>query len=410
METQTTEVNPLEAGQLDPGFGDFGQIRPNFLSGSVRAIVLSAEGVLTYAAWQGNGFTLYRTDLDGIPDPGFGDNGSTGEWQFVHGEDARPTRLLLQEDGKVLVIGNSVQVTGLKPAALTRFNANGSPDLVFGRVIIPIPHRDYATVDWIDGCLQADGKMLVAFGYYATTFAGSVLVRLNSNGELDTSFGDNNTGYVEVESQGNTILLRSVVIQDGKIIVGGATTSDQLVLARYDMEGKIDTQFGDNGFAFFAATAGFSFSFGQLIVQTDDKLVFAGRRVEGGLRVIGMVMRFTADGRPDELWNGGLPVLTYAGPLLRWTSLAQQLDGKLVVVGYTDNTRDEPFARDVIACRLLPNGVHDTSFGGTGWVRVGTSGGLSWDVKVQSSARIIVGGDAFIDSGGRGPVVYGLKA
>lgn len=408
METQTTDVNPLDAGQLDPRFNG-GQIRPNYRSGSVRATVLSAEGALTYAAWQGKGFTLYRTDPDGIPDPGFGGgSGNTGEWQFVDGEDARPTRLLVQQDGKVLVIGDSRQVTGLRPAALTRFNANGSPDLVFGRVVIPVPHRDYAEVTWIDGCLQSDGKILVAFGYFGPAVASSVLVRLLSNGELDSSFAG--TGFVEVESGDNPILLRSVVIQNGKIVVGGNTTSDQLVLARYDMEGGIDSTFGNSGFVFFAVTDGSSLKNEQLIVQDDHKLVCAGRRVEGGIRATGMVMRFTADGRPDEQWNGGLPVFTEAGPNLRWTSLAQQPDDKIVMVGYTYRAPIDPIAGDIIAGRLLPNGVHDTSFGEAGWVRVGSSGGLSWDVKVQSAARIIVGGDALIDNGGRGPVVYGLQA
>ena len=395
MEIQATDEN---AGQLDPAFGVVGQIRPNFLAGSVRAVVLSGEGELTYATRQGDGFTVYRTDSDGIKDKAFGNDGNTGEWQFVSGKKASPARLLLQEDRKILVIGDTREPDGIGRAALRRFHANGSPDLDFGSVVIPVAQHDYSQVALIDGCLQGDGKVLVAFSYFISESEGSLLARLHSNGELDTGFGK--SGFVEIETGGDFIRLCSVVIQDGKIVVGGTTTSGQLVLARFDLEGRVDSQFGVDGFTFLASTDG-SLKMSQLIAQADGKLACAGGLQES----MGMAMRFTADGHPDKEWNGGLPVFTNTGPETFWRSLAQQPDGKIVVVG---NNR----ALQIIAGRLLPNGDYDTRFGGTGagWVSFGPSGGLSWDVKVQSGARIIVGGEAFIEAGNRGPVVYGLQA
>jgi hypothetical protein len=50
METQIKDVNQFDAGLLDPGFGLVGQIRPDLLVGSVRAVVLSAEGDLTWSS------------------------------------------------------------------------------------------------------------------------------------------------------------------------------------------------------------------------------------------------------------------------------------------------------------------------------------------------------------------------
>lgn len=398
METQTKDVKRVAPGQLDPKFGDFGQIRPHNRSGLVTAIALSAEGVLTYVVWEGIGFNVYRTDPDGKPDQAF-NGGSTGEWQFVPSKDARPARLLLQEDGKVLVIGDSRNGGSAGPAALRRFNANGTPDLVFGGFVIPV-HSDSSAAS-IDACLQVDGKILVVFNYSGSTSKASVLVRLHSNGELDTSFAG--TGFVEVESEDAIIVLTSIVIQDGKIIVGGATRSNQLVLARYDIEGKIDTDFGVDGFAFFAAADGSSLSMSQLIAQTDGTLVCAGTRIVGGIEAMGMVMRFTADGHPDVLFNGGLPVLTEAGAEASWDSLAQQPDGKIVVAGTSMRFTN------MIVGRLLPDGVHDASLDGIGWVSIGSAGGAAKDVKIQSSARIIVGGDTFNDNGTRVPVVFGLQ-
>jgi uncharacterized delta-60 repeat protein len=395
MEIQATDGN---AGQLDPVFGDFGQIRPDFLAGSVRAVVLSAEGELTYATRQGQGFTLYRTDSDGIKDEAFGHDGNTGEWRFVCGKQATPVRLLLQDDRKILVIGETQEADGIRRAALRRFHANGSPDLVFGSVVIPVAQHDYSQVELIDGCLQDDGKVLVSFTYYISDSQGALLARLYGNGELDTGFG--NGGFLEIESEGDFIQLSSVVIQDGKIVVGGTTLSGQLVLARYDLQGRIDSQFGVDGFAFYASTDG-SLRMRQLVPQADGKLVCAG----GLQETLGMVMRFTADGRPDKEWNGGRPVLTDTGPETFWRALAQQPDGEIVVVGHNR-------ALHILAGRLLPNGKPDARFGrtGTGWISFGPSGGLAWDVKVQSAARMIVGAEAVIDIGHHGPVVYGLQA
>lgn len=398
METQAKNVNRVDPGKLDPKFGDSGQIRPHDQSGGVMAVALSAEGVLTYAVREGQGFNVYRTDPDGILDPSFGGgSGNTGEWQFIPGEGARPTRLLLQKDGKVLVIGNSIEVTALKPAALTRFNVNGSPDLVFGSFVIPIPHRDWAFVDSIDGCLQADGKILIAFSYATTDSGGSVLVRLHSDGKLDTSFND--VGFVEVERKGHIILLSSVVIQDGKIIVGGTTASNQLILASYDLEGRLNTGFGTGGFTFYAALDGSELKMRQLIAQDDGKLVCAGNGMGAG-----MVMRFTELGHVDKTWNRGLPVLTHAGPGTAWNSLAKQLDDKIVVAGTSEN------GTEMIAGRLLPDGTYDAGFSEKGWIVVGSSGGVAMDVKIQGSARIIVGGEVIIRGEGRKPVVYGLQA
>lgn len=92
--------------------------------------------------------------------------------------------------------------------------------------------------------VQADGKIVVA-GY---TYNGSndtfALIRYDSNGTLDTSFG---TGGIVTTAVGASSSGESVTLQaDGKIVVagrGGSSGSRTFALTRYDSNGSFDMTF-----------------------------------------------------------------------------------------------------------------------------------------------------------------------
>jgi len=92
--------------------------------------------------------------------------------------------VVLQTDNKILVTGvpSNVLCHGF---VLLRYNPDGSPDSTFGengRVTTPIGTRDgYSSAL----ALQGDGKIVVV----GTSLEGFALVRYNPNGRLDTSFG-----------------------------------------------------------------------------------------------------------------------------------------------------------------------------------------------------------------------------
>jgi uncharacterized delta-60 repeat protein len=112
-----------------------------------------------------------------------------------------------QSDGKILIGGAYTTFTGTTHNRLVRLFSNGTLDTSFN---IGSGFNNAVT------CLaiQSDGKILVAGAY--TTFTGTThnrLVRLNANGTLDTSFNVG-TGF---DNAVNSILIQS----DGKILVGG---------------------------------------------------------------------------------------------------------------------------------------------------------------------------------------------
>ena len=100
--------------------------------------------------------------------------------------------------------------------------------------------------DATDVALQDDGRIVVV--------GGNTLARYDINGTLDTGFGAG--GVVEVDFYGGVNdVLRAVAIQpDGRIVVAGQTrdgvnspVQEDFVVARYNPDGTLDTSFGTQG-------------------------------------------------------------------------------------------------------------------------------------------------------------------
>src|SRR5262249_44428305 len=186
----------------------------------------------------------------------------------------------LQSDGKIVVAGVASSPSG-GPAsqfAVARYNSTGALDASFGtggRVAVSFAGKgDEARAL----AIQSDGKLVVA-GFATTADGGSTdfaLVRLNSNGSLDTGFGAG--GKVVTDFAGDADRGYAVAIQlDNKFIVAGSTaTGDAMAfaLARYNPDGGLDSSFGTGGVT-ATAFAGSDLAT-ALAIQQDYKIVAAG--------------------------------------------------------------------------------------------------------------------------------------
>src|SRR5204863_2215941 len=102
-------------------------------------------------------------------------------------------------------------------------------------------------------------------------------------------------------------------------------------------------------------------------LQADGKVVVAGYSFNGSNYDV-VVARYTVAGQLDAAFGQGGVVRTAVGSLdeVAW-DLAVQPDGKIVVVGYTQNTA----GNDFLVIRYNVNGTLDSSFGGGGNVIAG---------------------------------------
>ena len=115
--------------------------------------------------------------------------------------------------------------------ALARFNSDGSLDTTFGGTGIVV--TDFGANESADDLvIQASGKIILAGTTSSAGASDFLLVRYNSDGSLDTSFGTNGKLITDF---GNSAETATGIVQqpDGKVIVSG-TSGENAILARYD--------------------------------------------------------------------------------------------------------------------------------------------------------------------------------
>ena len=179
--------NPNGSRDLSFGGGDGIVIRSVGDDGAANAMAVQADGKIILAGYGGgllsSDFVLFALNADGIVDTTFDGNGrvTTG---FGSGNEQAHS-VTLQPDGKILVAGESGGVF-----ALARYNAaDGSLDTTFdgdGKVTTAIGTSSGGH----SVTVLSDGKILVAG---SSSEGGFTLVRYNSDGSLDYTFGGTNT-------------------------------------------------------------------------------------------------------------------------------------------------------------------------------------------------------------------------
>ncbi|MDT5063130.1 MAG: hypothetical protein QOH63_3589, partial [Acidobacteriota bacterium] len=335
-------------------------------------------------------------------DPFFGVNGKAST--HISGTDTdEGNTVVLQPDGKIIVAGQTFSAaTSLYHLALVRYNSDGTLDQTFGSAGTVVGNFPNRTEQALAVVLQSDGKIVVAGQTKLTSNANSgdfLLARYNSNGTLDNSFGSG--GMVATDFNGTNDEARAVVVQaNGRILVAGSGgTSNSFALARYNSTGALDTSFSGSGKATLTF-GGYNGGASALALQTDGKIVVAGTGSFGALPDFA-VARLTEDGNPDFSF-GFFSVVTsdFSGDGTSSSSdsaqaLAIQSDGKIVLAGRGHNT----FA----LARYNTNGSVDTTFGNTGKV-VGlplsdNSSGGATGLAIQVDGRIVAGGSVLNVSG-----------
>jgi uncharacterized delta-60 repeat protein len=328
---------------------------------------------------------------DGDLDPGFGEGG-----KVTTAFGGAATSIAVQPDGKLVLAGG-----GTTDFALARYNGDGTLDSSFGangKITTEVLHH-YNEAFAI--AIQTDGKIVAAGGAGDfSTSDGFALVRYNSDGSLDSSFG--NRGKVTTAFDGSESEAYAIAIQsDGMIVAGGYVEGmpSHFALARYNPNGKLDKSFGVGG----KVTTSFS-NFGvkasSMAIQPDGKIVLAGYAGAQDGRIDFALARYNSDGSLDSTFGASGKVTTdLFGQSDLAFAAALQPDGRIVlaglsgiVAGFGSGGED---ALDFALVRYNSDGSLDTSFGSGG--KVVTDFGNNeaiYAVGVQRDGRIVAAGTA----------------
>jgi uncharacterized delta-60 repeat protein len=398
-------------GDLDLTFATNGIIEIE-QKGTANAIVSDKAGGFLLAVQENNRFVLSRYLPDGEKDREFQET----IWNFEDGDLSTPERVLVLDDGNIVLIGRSLK-DGIQRPAAVKFNEKGIPNLIFGRRILSVPENSVTPkfrYKFVDGCLQHGNRVLIA-ACHTTGISERPLSRvycLKIDGELDETFGEKR-GFIDIAFHDQPSYATDVQIQKGGsiIVVGSWRYSGKnhrtRTAARYTDKGFLDNTFGRAGYADIlvpdestieATTLKSTDLVNRVAIQMDDKILIAGCVPSVNNLGSGLLARLDPNGDVDADFNAGSPLLI-SRPLndLTLNALAVQPDGKIVAVG-----------------RSLMEGVSMQCY-----ERVSEKGELEnfWrgdsvgdcsDVTIQRSGRVVIsGGSGASLNGDRYPRVWG---
>jgi uncharacterized delta-60 repeat protein len=332
------------------------------------AIALAAAAALT-------GGAAVAQAAPGAPDPSFGSGGSV----LTDAGTVMVEGIKVQPDGKLVTLDSGFDPTLFH--RVRRFLPDGSPDPSFGGgdgaaepLVAPGFWARVLT-------LQPDGKIVIA-GYSADDYA---VARLMPDGSLDPSFdGDsgNGNGIVKTPMTPSFDMPTGVAVDKlGRIVVAGETGADDVGVARYLSDGKLDKSLAGDGTLI------------DVTPTTEDVAALA--IVDGGLLVAGengtydsFVYRYTDNGALDPGFSKlGRRVVDYGvGTPDRAATLGVQSNGTIIVgLSIFGPASDPP--DQVVA--LTPGGAADTGFADAGSFSV--DAGLN-SVALAGDDKIAVGG------------------
>jgi uncharacterized delta-60 repeat protein len=258
-------------GTIDTAFMD--SLGPG-AAGNISAIAVQSDGKIIL----GGNFTNFnssnakrvvRINVNGTVDTSFTTNNNNGA-------DGDINVIAIQGDGKIILGGFFNTFGGVTVNRIVRLNSDGTIDTAFSSNTSAGPNGGVVAI-----ALQTDGKIILG-GFFTSfnTASAKYIVRLNSNGTTDTDFSINNgTGF------NNTV--RALAIQsNGKIIVGGEFGMYHFYsapnLARLNTNGKMDVEYVAN---FLPDGTGGGIGYGEnstefyvydLALQSDDKAIIIG--------------------------------------------------------------------------------------------------------------------------------------
>ncbi|MDN3694538.1 hypothetical protein QWZ06_20840 [Chryseobacterium tructae] len=202
-----------------------------------------------------------KLTANGIPDTTFGVN---GHLQLPHNSYLNEGKL--QSDGKLIIFG----FINTESVAISRILPNGQPDPTFGTngtVVVPdlVPDQNYASY----GILIQNDKILVhSIKYIQNIQNRHVIFRLNSDGSLDHTFGDNGYASTQGTPPGRTFVRMDY---QSNII---CFSSNGGFIQKFNSNGLPVTNFGNNGVISLLDTNGYGYgSTNTVLVDTNNKIL-----------------------------------------------------------------------------------------------------------------------------------------
>ncbi|HBV16068.1 T9SS type A sorting domain-containing protein [Chryseobacterium carnipullorum] len=323
----------------------------------------------SYSAPNTNESFLIRLAPNGMLDPTFGNNGTIQLPYYT-----LQNQLKIQTDGKLIIFGYN-NTEGI----IYRIFPNGQLDPTFGTggisIIPPIGSdinvRSYGLI------VQQNGKIIV-HGMISgpNNTASHQIYRLNTNGSIDNTFGNNGSVVTAGNPVNGTFVLTDN--QSNIITISNINYANNFngIIKKFNSEGQPITSFGNNGTLQMTFNLGYA---GAAMIDSNNKIVYSNQNNE--------IFRINPDGTLDNTFNYNL--YAYSGVNGgAWIQSIVEKNGYYYIGGNGEGD----LAPTYFISRLNQNGSVDSSFG----YYSETSSVYSIEEMNISNNNIVVNGSGFI--------------
>jgi len=217
-------------------------------------------------------------------------------------------------------------------------------------------------------------------------------------GDIDTSFGDNGRTITEFEGISIESQAMAVDSEDKIVIVGfGEVESDNVIVAvKYLSDGRLDTDFADEGKFIFRISETRNRCYGVKIDSLNN-IYLAGHYRDENFDNKGFVIKLTTNGTIDSTFaTNGIWLNEEPDTDEQIREILIQKDGKILITG-TSSIFTNQFEFSTIVIRLNADGTIDDSFGQNGIAKLlMLESYVPWFAGLNSNDEIITGGFSFI--------------
>ena len=323
-------------------------------SAYVRPMALQTDGKIICLEQINNQFSVIRLNTNGTIDQSF---------NIASGLNYSPNKIVVQNDGKILIGGDFTTFNGNNKNYILRLNTNGTLDTSFNVPQNVIAFLANGAVNVINEIVvQPNNKIIIGGGN--NNF--NKYVRLYNNGSKDDS-------YTGLDGIVESITLQS----DNKILVGGSFNSyngqSKNKIVRYSNNGLNDVSFNIG--------SGFNEVVKTIVMQPDNKILVGGNFTSFNGINCGKISRLNNDGSYDNTFITGTG---FNGVV---NKIAIQSDGKIVVIG-TFTVYNNVNVTKIV--RLNQNGSVDNTFN----LESNVDGDFK-TIAIQSDGKIYLGGNGF---------------
>jgi uncharacterized delta-60 repeat protein len=352
-----------------------------------QSVIKQSDGKVLISGFNNNGsdhdFIVSRYNEDGSFDTSFGTSGVV-IFDLINSESF--SNMAVQADGKIVLTGyvnGQVNVD----VVLIRLNTDGSMDTSFGGGDGIFTYDSGSADNARDVHILSDGKIILV----GNTNTDLLLMQFNSNGTLDTSFGGGD-GIITTTIAGGTRAATMAVLDDGKWLVSASASTNEFYLLRYNPDGSLDTTFG-GGDGIASVVVGTSSTIATSLAVADDGSVYVAGRSNSGSSVDFVIVKFDSTGVVDASFGGGVVTIDNGG-VEEINDIQLQSDGKVIAVGQDANGTLRPSI-----LRFNTDGSLDATFGSAGqlvFTQLDSKEFFAIDIADDDSFVVVGGGDDIV--------------